>query len=184
MRAFASTLAVCLATALPAVADPPVKLGPAPTVGGGEYSTGGGITVAVELRASQSGTLLCGAWAESTQLPVYVRHKGRDVLKRGSVARDGKVIAQGLEFLREVPPAASYAEAPAACIRVRGAASGRLAVLFPPLQVVNEPSGREGGTITIRFASSDAPNPALKQGSLLPSWLTSSKGAPDPKTRP
>lgn len=158
-------------------------LGASPVLGGGEYSTGGGITVAVELRRAKGGGLaLCGAWAESRRLPIYLRGKGRDVLARGSVTQGDRVLVQGLEFLPEVAPGESYGGAEASCLRApeTARADRALEIIFPAHEVVRTQGGDgEGGGIVIRFGPSLAANPALKAGSVLPESITSIIGTPE-----
>ncbi|MEQ9258805.1 MAG: hypothetical protein RIG84_06880 [Roseovarius sp.] len=158
-------------------------LGPTPVLGGGEYSTGGGITVAVELRRAEGGGLaLCGAWAESRRLPIYLRDKGRAVLARGSVSQGGRVILQGLEFLPEVEPGESYGGAEAVCIRAPdGARQGEaLEIVIPAHEVERTQGGYDEGVgMIIRFGPSLAANPALKAGSLLPESLSRMLGTPE-----
>ena len=187
MRARPAPFAFVIAALAPAAfAAPPAQadtaqastaqatLGATPVTGGGAYSTGGGVTVAVEMRRSTDGRpALCGAWAETAQQTVYLRGKGRDVLKHGSVSVDGQIVAQGLEFLREVPPAQSYAGAPANCIALPTGTSGTPTIQFAPVEVLNMRNGRLSGGLVVRFNQSRSANPAMEKGSLLPRAFTS-----------
>ncbi len=58
-----------------AQADQSVTLGATPTLGGGIFTTGGGISVAVEAHQINGVPHLCGVWARSTYLSAYVTHK-------------------------------------------------------------------------------------------------------------
>ena len=166
--------ALCLSlTAGVAPAAEPVRLGPDPVLGGGEYSTGGGITVAVELRNWAGQTGLCGVWAESERLTAYVRRKGNRVLAKGSIALNGRMLTHDLGFLNQVAPADSYAGAEAGCVRLdrpwRAAdRSARLDVRLPRQELVFGRNGRKSGGLRIRFGPSEHPNPALTAGSILP----------------
>lgn len=167
--------AACLlaAPATPAGAGEAPRLGPAPVLGGGQYSTGGGITVAVELRDIGGRTGLCGVWAQSEQLTVYVRNAGRRVLSKGSIALDGRILTNNLDFLKRVAPAPGYAGAPAGCVRLArpwrpGDAERRLEVWIPRQQVYFDKNGRDGGGPRITFRDKGRPNPAMGAGSLLP----------------
>lgn len=165
-----------------AQAASPVKLGPHPVLGGGEYSTGGGVTVAVELRNLGGKTGLCGVWAESARLTAYVRHKGGKVLAKGSIALAGQVLTYDLGFLNQVAPAPSYAGAPAGCVRLdrpwrAGDDNRQLEVRLPRQEMQFGRSGRQGGGLRITFGPSESANPALLSGSVLPSEWTGTGSA-------
>jgi len=172
-------LCAALAVAAPAArAGGIARLGPDPVLGGGVYSTGGGITVAVEMRNMGGRTGLCGVWAQSEQLTVYVRRAGRRVLSKGSIALDGRILTSNLDFLRRVAPAPGYAGAPAGCVRLDrpwrpGDAARRPEVWIPRQLVYFDSNGRRGGGPRITFRDKGHPNPAMGAGSLLPPhWTT------------
>ena len=174
---FAAILALSLAPVAQA-ATSTVPLGTSPTLGGGEYSSGGGITVAVEPRRTSDGRLaLCGVWAQSDRLSAYVRQSGKSVLTRGSLAVNGRVVQQGLGFLNRVAPNKSYARADATCVGT--SLPWRSAVVVDiriPRHVVVQDRNGSGAGIEIRFGPSEVGNPALLSGSVLPSRFTSSTG--------
>ncbi len=153
-----------------------VPLGAGHILAGGEYSTGGGITVAVELRNLSGETGLCGIWAESERLPAYVRHDRGGILAKGSIALNGQVLTHDLDFLNQVPPSVSYVGAPAGCIRLDrpwrdSDAKGRLEIRLPRRELRFGGGDDRGGGIRIRFTRSNRANPALTDGSVLPaSW--------------
>ena len=158
---------------------PQARLGPAPVLGGGSYSTGGGITVAVELRPIDGHMGLCGVWAQSRQLPVVIRHKAHDVLAKGTIVLDGRILTYNFDFLRQVDPAKSYAGALAGCVKLArpwraGAAAGRLEIRIPRQLVYFDDRDWKhgGGGLRITFRDKGLPNPALDKGSLLPSDWT------------
>ena len=159
-----------------------IALGPDPVISGGDYSTGGGITVALELREIGGRTGICGAWAQSERLTAYVRGKGREVLSKGKVLLGGSVLHHDLRFLRRVAPAESYAGAPANCIRTArpwAGAAGRMPRVRIPRQLVVLERSSGGGGLEIRFRQSDGTNPAMKAGSLLPARWTTFRGKPE-----
>ena len=161
-----------------AAAGSTVKLGPSPVLGGGEYSTGGGVTVAVELRNWAGKTGLCGVWAESERLTAYVRHKGNVVLRKGSIALGNEVLTHNLNFLEQVAPSQSYAGAPAGCVRLSrdwraGDANRRLMVRIPRQELHFDRNGTKGGGLRVTFRDKGNPNPALSSGSLIPKKWTS-----------
>lgn len=171
------------ATQSAAQAGEAVRLGPSPVLGGGEYSTGGGVTVAVELRNRAGRTGLCGVWAESERLTVYVRRKGWRVLQKGTITLDGRVLTHNLNFLNQVAPAASYAGAPAGCVRLdrpwrAGDEARKLEIRIPRQDLHFDSNGRKSGGLRITFRDTGKVNPALGAGSLLPKSWTSFDLAP------
>ncbi len=176
-------LTLTLLTGAPAVAGNTIKLGPNPTLSGGEYSTGGGITVAMEMRQIGGQAHVCGVWAQSERLTAYVRGKGREVLARGKVEMNGRTLTHDLGFLRNVAPAESYGGATAGCTGLGrawqpGDAGGQPKARIPRLQVVFDRDGRRAGGIEINFRQTGTINPAMTSGSILPSTWTTFTGTP------
>lgn len=91
------------------------KLGDAPTVTGGTFTTGGGVTVAADIREKDGRVLLCGVWAQSDQQSILTKGRARDVVTRGWVYLGDVPLAREIAFMREVPPAADYAGSEASC---------------------------------------------------------------------
>jgi hypothetical protein len=91
-------------------------LGPDPALGGGFYTSPGGLTVAVDARNIGGRTGICGVWAESENQSVMTKNAARQVLDSGGVTLGGEGVAHGLGFLRKVAPARSYAGLEANCI--------------------------------------------------------------------
>lgn len=91
-------------------------LGPDPALGGGFFTSPGGLTVAVDARNIGGRTGICGVWAESESQSVMTRNAGPRILASGGVTLGGETVAQGLGFLRKVAPATSYAGLDANCI--------------------------------------------------------------------
>jgi len=179
-RALAVLALGLAATSAPAA--PGTTLGPDPVLGGGEYSTGGGITLAVELRNLAGKTGICGIWAQSKRLTAYVRHEGPRMLSKGSIALDGRVLTHDLGFLNRVEPAASYAGAPAGCLRLdrpwrAGDAHRRPELRLPRQELMLANGGRKSGGPRITFRPRPGENPAMTAGSLLPeSWTSHDLG--------
>jgi len=168
-----------------AAAGSPFRLGSDPVLGGGEYSTGGGITVAVELRDWNGRTGLCGVWAESEQLTVFLRHKGKEVLAKGSIALGREVLTHNLNFLRQVAPRSDYAAVPAGCVVLDRAwqpadAAKPLSVRLPRREFRFGGVGRGNGGPRFTFRDKGRVNPAMGAGSLLPRSWTSFDLVPTP----
>lgn len=150
------TLAACArgepGPALPVSADP--------VLAGGVYSSGGGLIVALDLRAVAGRLAVCGVWARGRQ-SVLTKHSNEGVLATGSVFLGGERVLQGLGFLPEVALAESYAGAPGRCVLTSRAWTPALAglpvrVRLPTQIVVNDSDGAlpfdgGGGGIVVRF---------------------------------
>lgn len=138
-------LAACTATA-PTTGAP---LGPDAAVSGGSYSSGGGITLAADLREDRGQTLVCGLWAQSRAQSVLTRHVEHKVLNSASVHVDGTALVRGLIFMNEVDPAADYTGQPARCIRTdrpwRAGDADIKPMIRIPRQVVRFEIDEQGG---------------------------------------
>ncbi len=132
-------------------------LGPDPALGGGTFTSPGGITVAVDARNIGGRTGICGVWAESVNQSVMTRNSGPKILDSGGVTLGGEGVAQGLGFLRKVESATSYAGLEANCITTdrawRPGDDARALKIHLPRQIVrNELDGDlDGGGILIWF---------------------------------
>ncbi|MDD9726317.1 hypothetical protein PVV74_12680 [Roseovarius sp. SK2] len=158
------------------------------TLGGGDFSTGGGITVAVEPRRAIDGQLaLCGVWAQSERLTAYVRPHVRDLLAPGSLAVDGQVVLHDLRVFNEVAPAESYVGASATCMGTgQPYRDGvRVEIRIPRRAVVRERDS-DGIGAEIWFMPANGENLALTSGSILPARWTrfTSPGDQYDTTRP
>jgi hypothetical protein len=146
----ATVFASCLLTAC-TVAEPAgnIRLGPDPVLSGGSYSSGGGLTLAVEAREQAGHTLVCGVWAQSRQQAVMTRGVAPKVLGTGSVYMGDEAAVRGLTFMREVPPAADYGGLEAPCVlserRWQPGDETRRAVIRIPRQIVVEDRDVDGG---------------------------------------
>lgn len=172
----ALSAAFLLAFLGPAFADP-AKLGHNPVLSGGEYSTGGGLTVALEPRAINGRIGLCGVWAQSDPMPVYTRRAAPSVLTKGIVMIDDQIVLRNLNFLKRTRPAPTYAGAPSGCTILNRAWPGdlrhRISVRIPRQKIVATSASRSESGPRVVFTRSDSTNPALKKGSLVPSYITS-----------
>lgn len=85
-------------------------------VDGGKYTSGGGLTIAAELRNNQGRTMLCGAWAQSRQQSILTKNVENKVLGVAAFFAGNERIHTGFVFMNEVAPAASYVGQQANCI--------------------------------------------------------------------
>jgi hypothetical protein len=129
-----------------------IRLGPGLSLARGSFSTGGGVTVAAELRrTAQGGTALCGAWAESESQSVYTQGEARRAVNHASVYVDGRRIASDLGFMPKIAPRLDYAGAPARCVAVDLPwRAGRVPEVFLPRAVISAGSRDDGGN-NVRF---------------------------------
>jgi hypothetical protein len=123
------------------------RLGTGLSLAHGSFSTGGGMTVATELRRTgQGGTALCGAWAESDSQTVHTKGAARRMLDAASVYTQGRRIATGLGFLPKVAPRLDYAGARARCVAVDLPwRAGRVPEVFLPRAVISPGTHDNGG---------------------------------------
>lgn len=158
-------------------AGPSVKLGGNAALTGGDYSTGGGLTVAMEPRQIGGNLGLCGVWAQSSAMSIYTRDAAPRVLSKGVATLNGDVIARDFGFLNRVRPASSYAGAPAGCVVLNQAwqpryATSRLDLRIPRQRIFLTSDSRRRNGQQVFFTRSDSTNPALQKGSFLPSSIT------------
>ncbi|WP_338550980.1 hypothetical protein [Roseovarius phycicola] len=121
------------------------KLSNAHVVSGGEYSSGGGISVAAEVRNHSGRTAVCGVWAQSRNQSILTKLVERRVLDSGSVFLGRERVVHGLLFMNEVAPAKSFANQPAGCVLTNRAwqpsDEAKQVVIRIPRQVVNNQRG-------------------------------------------
>lgn len=127
-------------------------LGDTPALSGGKFSTGGGISVAADMRERDGKTLLCGVWAQSAQQSILTKGRAGEVLAKASVQVGGRQIAQGLTFMQEVPPVADYSGSTANCRVIErpwqaGDENRDLLIRIPRHVVHREFDGVGGGVI-------------------------------------
>ena len=85
------------------------------SIGGGQWSSGGGITVVARAFERNGVTVICGAWAMDSQSGP-TRDYNDDVLEAGSVFLDGDRAVQNLSFMRLVPYSDNIAGEQANCV--------------------------------------------------------------------
>ena len=118
MRKDLGLVAALLLTGCTSVQDAGVaRLGDAPVLGGGSYESGGGLTVAADVRERNGLAVVCGVWAQSLQQSVLSKGAEARVLGSGSVYIGDRAAVRGLLFMNEVAPAESYAGAMANCVQ-------------------------------------------------------------------
>lgn len=93
------------------------RLGDTPVLSGGTYTSGGGITVAADVRNDNGQTMVCGVWAQSVHQSVLTSHVERQVLGSGSVYLGKEPVVRGLVFMTEVEPMPDYSGQTAGCVR-------------------------------------------------------------------
>ncbi len=145
------SLAACSAATGPQVV---ARLGSNPVVDGGSYDSGGGVTVAVDLREAQGRTLVCGVWAQSERQSVLTQGVEHRLLGSGAVFLDGEALVRGLTFMPEVRPTADYGGHEARCLTTsrpwQAGDEARRPVVRIPGQTVYVDSD-EGGLMIVRF---------------------------------
>lgn len=158
MKSISMTLIASLAlTACTTYVGPETvsRLGEAPTLSGGTFSSGGGITVAADIREQNGRTLLCGVWAQSEAQSVLTKGRARDVMTKGSVRLDGVQIAQQLSFMREVEPDVGYGGSSANCRLIdrpwQAGDEGRDLTIRIPRHVVYREYDDGGGIVVVFF---------------------------------
>ena len=109
--AVALALAGCT-TATPVGTDP---IDSRYSVGGGEWNSGGGITIVARAFERNGVAVICGAWTMDRQSGM-TSELNNDVLAAGSVFLDGDRAVQNLSFMRRVPYSDNIAGEQANCV--------------------------------------------------------------------
>lgn len=109
----------------------------------GTFSSGGGLTIATELRPTTDGrTALCGVWSESDSQSSYTKGAAREIVRLATVYVDGQRIAQNLGDLPQIDPRLDYAGAPAGCILTNLTwQPGRVPEVFVPRKQISRSNG-------------------------------------------
>ncbi len=137
-HAFALTLILGFATS----AQAQNTLSERVTLAHGSYSSGGGITIAAELRPKDGRTALCGTWAQSTSQSSYTSGTARNIVKLASVYVEGQRIYQDLGFMPQTAPRLDYAGAPARCVLTDLPwRAGHIPEVFLPRQQISHSAG-------------------------------------------
>ncbi|MFU8776839.1 MAG: orotidine 5-phosphate decarboxylase [Roseovarius sp.] len=109
----------------------------------GTFSSGGGLTIATELRPTTDGrSALCGVWSESESQSSYTKGAAREIVRLATVYVNGKRIAQNLAALPQITPRLDYAGVSAGCILTDLAwQPGRVPEVFVPRKQISHGSG-------------------------------------------
>ncbi len=148
----------------PGSAGSGVPLGQNPILGGGVFTTGGGITIALEPREINGAPHLCGVWARSEFLSAYIVGKVSFVLAQGVVQVGKDIVLRDFRVFPQVAVASSYAGAEGSCVAIAFPVED-MAVRFPKLPLVRDRGG-EGVFVRVDFTQTDKENPAFTNGSL------------------
>ncbi len=166
-----------LGAASHALAGPSVTLGSNPTMGGGIFTTGGGISVAVEAHQINGAPHLCGVWVRSTYLSGYVTDKVRDVLSSGVVQSGDDILLRDFRQFPQVDVAESYGGAQANCVPV-ARMTGDFKVRIPNRSLVNDRGNHS--RVRVSFKQSRKVNPAYSNGSIQ-QWIMTQLGGSNAK---
>jgi len=140
------------------------------TLSHGSYSSGGGLTIAAELRPKDGRTALCGTWAQSERQSSYTSGAARNIVQLASVYVEGQRIYQDLGFMPQTAPRLDYAGAPARCVLTDLPwRAGRVPEVFLPRQQISHSTGG-GSDRNITFRQTGAG--AMGQGLELVPFLT------------
>lgn len=157
----AVTLAIALgagACAAPVTPAGGSRVAESYTVAGGQFTSGGGLYLAIEAREIDGRVGLCGAWTRSRQSALSRRHND-DVLSSGSVTLGGALLVQNLTFLRRHPIGTSLLGQQAQCVITgtpwqAGAETQTLRVHLPP-RVFERDLGERGAKGGTRFRQTE-----------------------------
>ena len=131
------------------------RLGSDPILSGGTYTSGGGITVAADIRNDNGYTQICGVWAQSRHQSVFTNRVEHNVLGSGAVYLGNEAVIRGLVFMTEVDPADNYTGQTAGCIRTerpwRAGDETKTAQIRFPRQVVHVEGGGFAGSLVVYF---------------------------------
>lgn len=137
------------------------RLSDSPIVSGGVYSSGGGLSVAVDLRESDGRTLACGVWAQSRQQSILTKNKARRVINTGAIFLGRERVVQNFLFMKEVAPAQSYSGQEAGCVILdrpwSAADAARTPLVRIPRQVVHREDDEFGGGFVVIFSDTGQP---------------------------
>jgi hypothetical protein len=109
----AAGLALVGCATVPSVGTDPID--PRYSVGGGEWNSGGGITIVARAFERNGVTVICGAWTMDRQSGI-TSELNDDVMEAGSVFLDGDRAVQNLSFMRLVPYSDNIAGEQANCV--------------------------------------------------------------------
>ncbi len=93
----------------------PQSVNPDYVVGGGEWDSGGGITIAAHAFERNGITVVCGAWTTDQQSAVSAT-LNENIIEAASIYAGGTRLVQNLNFMPRVRYAENIAGAPANCV--------------------------------------------------------------------
>ncbi len=152
------------------------RLSATPVVSGGSYTSGGGLTVAADLREYEGMTMACGVWAQSRRQSVLTKHVESKVLSSGAIYLGGERVVQGFTFMKEVEPTGKYGGLEAPCVKTErpwqaGDERKTVNIRIPRQVVVQEVDGDiDGGGGFIVYFKQTGPG-AEKDGFSLSGYI-------------
>ncbi len=90
-------------------------VGPGYVTGGGEWNSGGGITVVARAFERGGATVVCGAWTTDRQSVLSI-NQNDDAMETGSVYAGNTRLVMNLAFMARVPYADNISGAQANCV--------------------------------------------------------------------
>ena len=90
-------------------------IGPGYAIGGGEWNSGGGITVVVRAFERNGVTVVCGAWTTDQQSALTIT-LNENVIETGSIYLGGVRVVQNLAFMAPVSYSQNISGAQANCV--------------------------------------------------------------------
>ncbi len=161
----ALALGLLVAACTPYVSVGTDTVAPGYVTGGGEWNSGGGITVVARAFERGGATVVCGVWTTDRQ-SVLTIHLNEDVMEAASVFIGNKRVVHGLRFMARVPYSGNISGAQANCVassvpwRAEFAEKGpRLRfprIAYPP-DGGDEETGGGGDSLTFR----QTPRPSI-----------------------
>ncbi|MBK0399920.1 hypothetical protein H0I76_12030 [Limibaculum sp. M0105] len=164
------TLALCgCAAPLPPALDEVITRDFA--VGGGEWSSGGGITAVGKVVDRQGEVVACGAWTTDRQSALSIL-RNEDVIRAGALFVGGRRVVGNLGFMLRYEESARLLGRPASCVRTGlrwdpGYGTAETAFRFPRLTFaggggigrIGVPAVGLGSGDTITFRQGPRPSP-------------------------
>lgn len=131
-------LSLVVVAALGGAVQADTRLSAGVSLGHGTFSSGGGLTVATELRRRpEGGSALCGVWSESVAQSAHTIGEARRSLALASISVDGHRFARDLGRLPKIAPQLDYAGASARCLALDLPwRAGRVPEVFFPNRVI------------------------------------------------
>ena len=90
-------------------------IGPGYTAGGGEWDSGGGITIAVRVYEREGATVICGAWTTDQQSALS-SELNENVIEAASIFAGSRRVAQNLRFMSRIRYSQNISGAQANCV--------------------------------------------------------------------